>query len=217
MNPSIRSLVSEYRKKSSLIKKRLEEFGSLRLARGKDIFEELCFCILTPQAKAIHCDAALKELKKGRLLYRAGAKRISLKLKGRVRFHNKKAEYLILARKKFYCGNSKEGIDIKRKIGTDKNTEIREWLVKNIKGLGYKEASHFLRNIGCGKGLAILDVHILKNLKNYGVIRKTPVSLNKKAYLEIENKMKKFSGKAGIPLEALDLVLWSKETGYVFK
>ncbi|GAJ17855.1 unnamed protein product, partial [marine sediment metagenome] len=26
--------------------------------------------------------------------------------------------------------------------------KLREWVVKNFKGLGYKEASHFLRNIG---------------------------------------------------------------------
>ena len=95
--------------------------------------------------------------------------------------------------------------------------KTREWLVENIKGIGYKEASHFLRNIGFGKDLAILDVHILKNLKEYKVIQKIPKSLTKKEYLKIENKFRDFCRRIKIPMNELDLLLWSKETGFVFK
>ncbi len=95
---------------------------------------------------------------------------------------------------------------------------MREWFVENIKGFGYKEASHFLRNIGLGKDIAILDRHILKNLKKYGVIDKIPSSLgSRRVYLEIEEKMKGFSKKTGIPLEDMDLLFWSLQTGFVFK
>lgn len=93
----------------------------------------------------------------------------------------------------------------------------REWLIKNVNGLGRKEASHFLRNIGLGKEFAILDVHIMRNLKWFNVIDEIPEQLTDKKYLEIEAKMKKFSKDAGIPLNALDLLLWSKETGFLFK
>jgi N-glycosylase/DNA lyase len=91
--------------------------------------------------------------------------------------------------------------------------EIRDWLVANVKGLGLKEASHFLRNIGMGKDLAILDRHILKNLVNFGVISKLSETLSKKKYLDIEKKMKEFSRDVKIPLAHLDLLLWYKEAG----
>ena len=93
----------------------------------------------------------------------------------------------------------------------------REWLVQNVKGIGYKEASHFLRNIGFGEELAILDRHILKNLKFFGAIEEIPRSLPRKKYFEIEKKMKKLAEKVKISMSHLDLVLWYKETGEVFK
>ena len=83
--------------------------------------------------------------------------------------------------------------------------------------MGYKEASHFLRNIGLGKDLAILDRHILRNLQNLGVINEIPKTLSKNKYLEIEEKMRVFSKNIGIPLDHLDLLLWFKQTGRIFK
>jgi len=80
-----------------------------------------------------------------------------------------------------------------------------------------KEASHFLRNIGLGKDLAILDRHILKNLKEYGVINEIPKSITKKVYIAIEDKMREFSKRINIPMDELDLLFWSKETGIIFK
>jgi N-glycosylase/DNA lyase len=94
---------------------------------------------------------------------------------------------------------------------------MREFLVKNIRGLGYKEASHFLRNIGHGKNFAILDRHILKNLKILGIIDVVPKSLARNHYLDIEDKMALFSNRIEIPLSHLDFVLWYKEAGIVFK
>jgi N-glycosylase/DNA lyase len=95
--------------------------------------------------------------------------------------------------------------------------EAREWLVDNIKGMGYKEASHFLRNIGLGEEFAILDRHILKNLQLLGIIEEVPASLSRKRYFEIEKKMVRFSDRINIPMAHLDLLLWYKETGEVFK
>ena len=195
----MKKLIKEYKNKKPLIKARLKEFKNIR--SDQDIFVELCFCLLTPQSKAVNCDKAIKELKRTGLLFKGSANSISPKLKGLARFHNKKAEFLIAARKSFK-GNKKHD---------------RDWLVKNIKGLGYKEASHFLRNIGRGSDLAILDVHILKNLKRLGVVKEIPKSITKKNYIEIENEMRKFSKKVKIPLEQLDLLFWSNQTGFIFK
>ena len=94
---------------------------------------------------------------------------------------------------------------------------MREFLVNNVKGFGMKEASHFMRNIGLGKDLAILDRHILKNLKLYGVVDEIPNSLTQKKYLNIEAKFREFSEKIQIPMDELDLLFWSEETGEIFK
>jgi len=89
--------------------------------------------------------------------------------------------------------------------------------VRDIDGFGYKEASHFLRNIGRGEGLAILDRHVLRNLRRHGVLRSVPDSLARRRYLEIEEKVQRFARDVRISMAALDLVFWSRETGEVFK
>ncbi|RLF94320.1 DNA lyase [Thermococci archaeon] len=191
------------------IRSRLNEFDRLR-EKGNDgeIFAELVFCILTPQSKAQSCWKTVETLLNKNLLLKGNEDQISKMLK-RVRFRNRKAEYIVEARKHY---------PIRSKIKKfDDIYSAREWLVQNVRGMGYKEASHFLRNIGFGEELTILDRHILKNLKSLGVIEEIPRFLTKKKYFEIEKKMKKFSEKVEIPMSHLDLVLWYKETGEVFK
>lgn len=209
----MKNLSAYYRKNKKLIKNRLKDFENSYKKDDKHVFSELCFCILTPQAEAVECDKAIKELKNKGLLFNGSPKAISPYLKA-ARFLNKKSEFIVNARRLFKkngCFSIKDYIDQKDIFKT------REWLVENVKGIGYKEASHFLRNIGFGKDLAILDVHILKNLKNYGVINEIPKSLTKKEYLNIESKLGKFCKKINIPMDELDLLFWSRETGFVYK
>lgn len=214
------NLTLEYRRKKHKIKNRLKEFSNLYKAKDEDIFQELCFCILTPQSKAIYCDKAVRELKDRGLLFKGCKELIRTKLKG-VRFPNNKATYLIAARDFFSAkGGSASGgksMDLRSKLDKNDVFKTRDWLAKNIKGLGYKEASHFLRNIGLGKDMAILDVHILRSLKKYRVITKIPSAISRKTYLKLEGKMRKFAQRIKIPLEELDLLFWSGQTGFVFK
>ncbi|MBM3229920.1 hypothetical protein FJZ26_05790 [Candidatus Parvarchaeota archaeon] len=135
-------------------------------------------------------------------------------LSTRTRFHNKKAEYLVLAREKFSPNGFAELVAATHN-GSEK--EARAALLKLVKGIGWKEASHYLRNVGRGKTIAILDRHILKNLVKHGAIPSLPKSLTAKRYLEIEEKMEKFCQKIGIPPAHLDLLFWAEETGRVFK
>jgi len=190
------------------IEKKIEEFEK----NGNDEIAarlEFIFCLLTPQSKAETCWNAVLRLHDKNLIMNGTIDEIANELKG-VRFKYNKARYIVEARKFFNdC--------ILNKIKKLENKEAREWLVKNVKGYGYKEASHFLRNIGKGKDLAILDRHILKNLKEFEVIKEIPASMTRKKYLEIENKMMKFSEKLDIPMSHLDFVLWYKETGRIFK
>ena len=127
-----------------------------------------------------------------------------------IRFYNNKTRYLLESKSNW--------INI-LKIIQLKNTnafEKRDWLVSNVKGIGMKEASHFLRNTGT-EGLAILDRHILKNMVKAKVIQKLPATISIKKYLELESDLKKFSKKIDIPFDNLDLVLWGLNTGFIFK
>jgi N-glycosylase/DNA lyase len=184
--------------------------------RGKneELFTEMAFCILTPQSKARSGWKAICNLKEKNLLLNGCYDEVNCEL-NLVRFKNKKTEYLLNARNKF-IGN--ENTSIKELLNRfDSIYDKREWLVNEIKGYGYKEASHFLRNIGLGKEITILDRHILKNLKLLDVIDKVPDSITKIKYYEIEQKMKSFAKKIKIPVDHLDFVLWYKEAGEVFK
>jgi N-glycosylase/DNA lyase len=196
------------------IEKRLKEFENIWEKGGEeDIFAELVFCILTPQSKAKLCWQIVENIDKN-LILNGSAKQIAGEL-NRARFKNKKSEYVVKARKLFLCNGK---INIKSKINQFNNVdEKREWLVHNVKGIGYKEASHFLRNVGMGKNIAILDRHILKNLKFFGVISEIPNSLSRKNYFNIELKMRKFSENLNIPMNHLDLLFWYKENGVIFK
>jgi N-glycosylase/DNA lyase len=209
----MKELLKEYSKKKKEIKNRLKDFEDNYKKGDKHVFSELCFCLLTPQAEAVECGKAIKNLEDSGLLFNGAPEEISPYLKA-ARFLNKKAEYITGARqlfKKNGCFRIKNFIDKKDIFKT------REWIVKNVKGIGYKEASHFLRNIGFGKDLAILDVHILKNLKYYGIIKKIPKSLTKNEYLKIESRLRNFCRKINIQMDELDLLFWSKETGFIFK
>jgi len=208
-------LKKSYEKKKCEINKRLENFKKVWEKSDKDIFVELCFCLLTPQSKARAADRAIISLLEKNILFHGSKEQILKELANSgVRFLENKAKYIVEARE-FFTRDGK--IDIKSKLSEGTANAKREWLVKNVKGLGYKEASHFLRNIGLGFDLAILDRHIMKNLKKYGVIDEVPECLSRKCYLSLEEKMKEFSKKVNIPLAELDLLFWSEETGEIFK
>lgn len=194
-------VMSEYQKKKKEITHRLSEF---RNTAPKDKFYELCFCLLTPQSSARKCDNAVSELKKSGFSHKNISPKSILRKNG-VRFHNNKSKYLLEMKEKY------NSIDL-----NGDSFAARDFLVSNIKGLGLKEASHYLRNTGYSN-LAILDRHILRNLVRHNVIKELPKSLSRKNYLEIEGKFRRFAEKAKIPMDHLDLLFWSLETGEIFK
>jgi N-glycosylase/DNA lyase len=217
MNKVILEVKKIYKKEMNEIKRRLKKFKYIWQTKDEEkALQELIFCIFTPQSKAINCWNCVEKIIEKKLLSTNNpVKLLKLKEMNYVRFKNKKAVFVIEAKNKF-LKNGK--IELLKFLARFRNVfEMREYLVKNIKGYGYKEASHFLRNIGFVDDVAILDRHILKNLKLMGVIKKIPVSMSPNIYIEIEKKMKIFSKKIKIPIGALDMVLWYKETGIFFK
>jgi N-glycosylase/DNA lyase len=194
---------------------RLAEFDTLWKNGSEEmLFAELAFCLMTPQSKALNCWAAVKNLYAKGLLLNGNADRIAPALSG-VRFHNTKAARIVLARRQFMRSGR---LAIREKIGSfDSIYAARDWFVANVLGLGYKEASHFLRNIGFYEKICILDRHILRNLKAFGVIDEIPSSLQRQRYIAVERKMQRFAKELKMPASHLDLLLWCRETGAIFK
>jgi len=194
--------------RKELIRARLAEF---KLVKPEDYFYELAYCLMTPQTSAAHADAVVFKLRnRSYHLTEFDIEPILGDPSHYVRFHKTKAR--LIARAK----GEMSTIESALRNGTNA-AALRMWLTENVKGLGYKEATHFLRNIGRNDGLAILDRHILRNLKRYGVLRSLPKSLTSKRYMGIEQKFKSFSEEIGIPIDELDLLFWSMETGEIRK
>ncbi len=211
----IGELYSIYGAIRPVILARLAEFKRLG-ERGSeyDIFKELVFCLLTPQSRAENCWSAVEFLAGNNLLLAGDAATIATALRG-VRFRYNKARYIVEARERFMIDGE---LKLRRFLTDVADPQgVRDWLVRTVKGLGYKEASHLLRNIGLGTNMAILDRHILKNLRILGVIDEIPASMTRKRYLAFERRMMRFACNVSIPLSHLDFVLWYKETGRVFK
>ncbi|NVM03793.1 MAG: N-glycosylase/DNA lyase [Candidatus Helarchaeota archaeon] len=191
-----------------LVDNRIKEFKEVGEKKSNEIFKELCFCIMTANCSAEMCIRVQDEIDDGFLTLQEVDLAKRLKEVG-YRFYNKRANYIEVSRK--YKDDIKEIVE-----SYEKESELRDWLVKNIKGLGYKEASHFLRNIGF-KGLAIIDFHIIDLLIKQKLIDKKPKSLSKTKYLEIESILKKIAEELNLTLGELDLYLWYMETGKILK
>jgi N-glycosylase/DNA lyase len=183
------------------IRNRLKEFK--KIEDENLLFKELCFCILVANTSLEKTLEIWKKIDNGFLKY--NKKQLSLKLKSLgYRFYNKRVDYILYNRKLKKI--------IKEKIKELSAFYLREWLVKNLKGIGFKEASHFLRNIGF-KDFAILDRHILRFLFKNKIIKEIPSNLSKRKYLEIENKLKNLADKLNITLSELDFLIFYLETG----
>ena len=186
-----------------IIDQRLSEFKTLNKQDNAAWFSELCFCLLTANSQAKKAIAIQNELGAQGFLQKSHLDIVQVIKSHKHRFHNNKANYIVAARK--YS-------NIKDLLSGMSGPQAREFLDKNIKGLGYKEASHFLRNVGYSD-VAIIDRHILRFMHSYGLIKEIPKTVTPKKYLECEKILEQFQ----VPQDKLDLILWYHMTGNVLK
>ena len=200
----LRSLIAP---RSAAIRSRLRDFSQVPPG---EYFYELVYCLLTPQSSAVNAGKVVRLLREQNFLHRDIDPEPILKRKEcYIRFHKTKARSLAMIKARFP--------EVARQLENGSSSaELREWLVKNVRGIGWKEASHFLRNIG-HRDLAILDRHILKNLVRFRVMRGLPKTLTPKRYLFIEKRFRRFARLIGISMDELDLLFWSIETGEILK
>ena len=230
---NVERLKAEYENKKDKIKGRLQQFEKffdepyswfyynnelvLMPVETKDdhrIFEELCFCIFTANASA---EMGLKAVDSVRnVIVDGSALDMTRRLEGVYRFNNLRPAYIVHTRD--YLKNN-FNFRLKEKIKSFKGKdELRDFfaLGKGIKGIGLKESSHFLRNIGF-KGYAILDKHIINSLFEFGILKTNDKPKNRQEYIEMEDKFKEFSKNVGIDSDELDLLLWSAKNGRILK
>lgn len=187
--------------------KRIKDFEEIGKSREK-VFSELCFCILTANYSAERGWKIQEEC--GEEFFKLDGHQLAERLrKLGYRYPNSRARYIVKARSIYE--------DIWRTLESGRDpSEIRRWIAENVPGLGFKEASHFLRNMGF-KNLAIVDKHVLRVLYGYGLIRTMPQRLSKTMYLKIEKTLLKVAGELGISPAELDLYLWYMDTGKILK
>lgn len=210
----IEKLKQSYELKKPLIKQRMREFEEVYKQGDEAIFTELCFCIFTAGASArmgLNCIELIKDI-----ILTGTASEIEERIVKRHLYPKARAEYLVHTRNFL---KSEWDLQIKKLIESFQDKiELRDFFAtsKGIKGLGYKESSHFLRNIGF-KGYAILDKHVLRSLHEFGIIDSPKPPSTRKKYLETEEKMKDFAKEIDIDFDDLDLLLWSNKTGEILK
>ncbi len=188
------------------INNKIAEFAAKRHADLRTLMDELCFCILAANCSAEMALATQQGLRDAYLTL--PEKILARRLRRlKYRFYNVRAKYLIQAR-------AQQPL-LQRLLLQDDERSIREWLVKSIAGIGYKEASHFLRNVGF-RNVAIVDYHILDLLSRYSITPAFP-TITPRRYLAIENTLSRIASKLNLTLAELDLYLWYLETGKVIK
>lgn len=205
-------MLRAYEEVRGLIERRIAEFRSVDRRDPFRLFEELAFCVMTPQSKAKAALRAIDELKASGLLLSGRASEVAeVMRRNGIRFHVRKARYLVLNRRLLRGEPAVLVALLQGETGS-----VRDALVERVWGFGLKEASHFMRNVGF-TGIAVLDRHVLRWMLALGAIERVPRSLTRRTYLELEQRFLALSGELGMSPEELDLLLWYASTGEVLK
>lgn len=212
---TVEELRQIYNDRRGVIQERLAEFSKLReSASDERLFEELTFCIYTAGASArmgLRCVEAVRPV-----LMTGSMRDIQKALDHRHRWPDARGAYVYETREYLRENFGLRMRGLLEGFGSDE--ERRDFFAANpgVRGLGYKEGSHFLRNVGF-RGYAILDKHILARLAEFGVIESPKPPSTKKKYVALEEKMKLFAREIGLDFDELDLLLWYTKTGEILK
>jgi len=131
------------------------------------------------------------------------------KNKGRkYQYPKSKANYIIRTAITIYKDNNINLKDIL--VRCINEYEARNILSKKAIGVGYKQASLFLRNISYSENLAILDSHVIRYMVLLDIIENNSnVRLsNNNEYLKLENILRKYAISKDKTISTLDIAIW---------
>jgi len=185
---------------------------------NEEIFYNMCFCICIPQTKFSSNLISIQNLKNVDFYNKDVPLERLKELIKKTRFKNRKSQFLIEFKKnsgrfieQFQSAFLNVVIKMLSQNGHSKKTynslfwneqeilKFRNQIVQDIKGIGMKTASHFLRNMGFDC-LAIVDTHIKKFL---GIG-------NKFNYLEVEEKFRRMAENHKLSVAQLDALIWKR-------
>jgi N-glycosylase/DNA lyase len=190
--------------------------------REEELWEELCFCILSSNVPYEMAISAVRQLSRKGLLeihedqsyttrliafelsrpvYRPERKDGSLRV---YRFPRKRAHDIVESRRYLYAENS----GLTSLLAGSNLFNVRMSMVANLPGLGLKEASHFLRNVRYTDSLAVLDSHLMSFLNLFVRPLQPNVSLTPSRYIEFEALFVQFSQALGLCPAVLDMAIW---------
>ncbi len=200
---------SFYQKNLPIFKQRLSDLAK----NWKDrILLELVFCLCTPQTSPLNADLASQKvvnlLQSKNDLHLKDIVRILENKNHYVRFHITKAKRILKMNENFLTIRD-------FLLQNNSVNEEREYLRSNVEGFSYKEASHFLRNIG-RTGLAIIDRHIINFMAD--IVPNFPKSLStRKKYIHAEEIVLSFCHKYNLNIDVFDLAVFMFKTGFFLK
>ena len=200
------------------IKLRVER--SVNCGDERALWWELSSCVLSSQVPYFMAAAAANALDQSGLL--AGNARNTLlehhlyeiliqpiKVSGRTlkyRFPSAKAAQL--AKTHQHIHSTAESLSSLLE-GFESADKARQWLVDFAPGLGPKQASMFLRNIGFSYELAVLDRHVLRYMELLGLLRQVRSSVHSMSgYLDTEASLRAHAEYAKCSVGILDWAIW---------
>jgi N-glycosylase/DNA lyase len=192
----------------------------------KELWEELCICILSSNVPYELALSAFYHLRNHDFLAYEKiaanpnvAQEIAFELSRRIflprrkdgsgrkyRFPNVRSRDIAKAAVTLYIEN--KGL-VQLLENSNSEAETRDFLAKYISGIGLKEASHFLRNIGFSNSLAIVDTHIITFLEEVGAIHESKTkTVTPRAYIEMERKLQSICSNLGVGISLFDMAIW---------
>jgi N-glycosylase/DNA lyase len=192
----------------------------------EELWQTLCLCILSSNVHYESAQSALSHLidngylkikwivetpNSENLIAEELSKPLYLpvKLDGsgrRYRFPNVRAKNIVQAARLLFS----EKLLISRLLALHySETTVRDILVAKISGIGLKEGSHFLRDIGYSNNLAIIDSHVTSFLAEINAISRAKVKMiNRSTYFKLERILQKMCKEHNISLSAFDMAVW---------
>lgn len=207
--PSVDGLIDLINSPFALeVRAKADEFRRMGQRSAEDLFGELCFCILAANTSAEMGLRTQMAIGNDGFI-NSPEEKLRNDLKNvKYRFYNLRSAFIVGARPVM---NMLPDI-----AGRMDPWEAREFLVKNVKGIGYKEASHFLRNVGVFR-FAILDKHIIRMLSSAFPDGREAKITSPSRYLEMERYFLDLAESLNLEPGILDLYMWKIATGKLIK
>ncbi len=198
-----------------------------QMSEGR-LWRELCLCIISSRTRFEMALAAVNSLERVGLLRRLREepedisysqveailkppKHLRTPTNHSIPFWRLRARQLVEAAQRLYT-NGNGGL-MALLSGFGDPGELRGYLVSEIPGIGMKQASHFLQNVGFSSDFAVIDAHLLSFLRDeLMVIDADDKNLSKALYVELEQRIQRLAAANGFDLGLLDHVVWAMKS-----